>query len=168
MASVKRHFPLIRKYKNQDGLLYGSIPSEINEDGSIEYYVVGDILGKDLRKLETVTRSEVTKQELMSYRGGNQPLPYSLIDFVKLHFPLIKKYKNQDGLLYGSIPSEINGTDIIYYVVGDILGKDLRKLDNMMSGNGMSFGRSSFGKSVKIMKKIPLRRLKMDLRKIKK
>jgi len=161
MASVKRHFPLIRKYKNQDGLLYGSIPSEINEDGSIEYYVIGDILGKDLRKLETVTRSEVTKQELMSYRGGNQPLPYSLIDFVKLHFPLIKKYKNQDGLLYGSIPSEINGTDISYYVVGDILGKDLRKLDNMMSHSGMSFGRS-------FRKSIPLRRLKMDLRKIKK
>jgi hypothetical protein len=83
------------------------------------------------------------------------------MDFVKHHFPLIKKYKNQDGLLYGSIPSEINGTDISYYVVGDILGKDLRKLDNMVSGNGMSFGK-------RIKKSIPLRRLKMDLRKIKK
>jgi hypothetical protein len=111
---------------------------------------------------QDVKQGGLSKQDLINYRGGNQPLPYSLMASVKRHFPLIRKYKNQDGLLYASIPSEINEDGSIeYYVVGDILGKDLRKLDNMMSHSGMSFGK-------RIKKSIPLRRLKMDLRKIKK
>ena len=106
----------------------------------------------------------------MNYQGGKKPLPYSLMESVKRYFPLIKKYENHDGLLYASIPSVREDGDLFYYKVDDVLGNDLKKLDDKIAAGTVSFGKRkfSFGKNLKSFKKIKskLKTLKKDLNKI--
>lgn len=168
MTYVRKFFPLIKKYENRKGLLYGSIPSEYDGE-KLYYFKVGDILGKDLRVLNEKMKGfpnagGMSKEDLMNYEGGKVPLPYSMMEYVKEHFPLIKKYENRGGLLYGSIPSEREGDTLYYYKVGDILGEDLEKLDERLQNGTVSFGgrRLGFGnrrrtpimrRSIKVLQK---------------
>ena len=115
---------------------------------------------------QAVKQGKLSKEDLMNYRGGNKPLVYSMMASVKHHFPLIKNYENQNGMLYASIPSVREDDTLYYFKVDDVFGKDLRKLDNKIQSGEVSFGRFSFGRkrSTKITK---LRILKRDLKKVK-
>jgi len=110
---------------------------------------------------QDVKQGGLSKQDLMNYRGGNKRIPYTLMASVKRHFPLIRKYENRNGDLFASIPKEINGQDVVYFVVDDLLGKDLRKLDEKMQRA------NSFGASKRKGKPSTLRKLRRDLRKVK-
>jgi hypothetical protein len=115
---------------------------------------------------QDVKQGGLSKQDLIIYRGGKVPLPYSLMASVKRHFPLIRKYENRNGELYASIPSEFREDGTIgYYVVGDILGKDLKKLDQITPGTS-SFGRRRRGVRGK-RPKVSVKRMKQDLKQLK-
>ena len=159
IASVKRHFPLIRKYTNNSGELYASIPGGVDEDGEIYYYKVADVTGNDLAKLDKLMQQGVfgvSREELIAY--GKKVLPFSLKDSVKQYYPLIRKYTNNNGELYASIPGGLDEDgEMYYYKVADVTGNDLAKLDSMK-------GIVSFGyKRVRL----PVRRLRGDLIKLK-
>ena len=88
-----------------------------------------------------VKQGNFTKQQLMEWKGGNKRLPYSTAGAVKKYFPLIKDLENQNGDLYGRIPSVREDGVLYYYKLDDILGKDLKKLDDKISNGSVSFGR---------------------------
>jgi hypothetical protein len=111
---------------------------------------------------QDIKQGGLSKQDLMDYRGGNVRIPYSLMASVKRHFPLIRKYENRNGDLFASIPSEIDEDgQVSYFVVDDLLGKDLKKLDKkMQAAGGNSFGKKRKGK-------VTVTRLKIDLNYVK-
>lgn len=143
--SIKKHFPLVKNLKNEAGQLYGQIPSSV-EGSKVSYFKYDDILGKDLKKLNTLLggseTESVTKQDILDYKGGSERLPWSMKDYVKLYFPLVKNMKNESGDLYGQIPSgKDSDGKVIYYKYDDILGKDLRKYDAKKQSGEVSFGK---------------------------
>lgn len=160
IASVKRHFPMIRKYTNRDGELYASIPGGM-DDGEVYYFKVADVTGNDLAKLDAMSQQGVfgvSRKDLIAY--GNKVLPFSLKDSVKQYYPLIRKYTNQDGELYASIPGGIDDDGEIYYFkVADVTGKDLAKLDAMSLPGNVSFGKRRVKQN--------FTRLRRDLNKLK-
>jgi hypothetical protein len=164
MTFVRRFFPdpLIKDYQERNGLLYGKIQSG-NEDGTLYYYKLGDILGKDLKALD-----KRVKTELFEYQGGNVPIPYSMKSVVQQLFPppLIKDYQNRDGELYGKIQSEREGGSVSYYKLGDILGKDLKSLESRIQKGTVSFGKRtfSFGRRKQMRKGLKITFLRKDLR----
>ena len=112
---------------------------------------------------QDVKKGKLSKDDLMNYQGGNVPLPYSMMASVKRNFPLVKNYENRGGMLYASIPSVREDDTLYYFKVDDVLGKDLRKLDNKINSGEVSFGK----KRSKSVKRSKLNTLKQDLRKVK-
>ena len=175
MTFVRKLFPppLIKDYQDHNGLLYGKIQSEMDPGGTIYYYKLGDILGKDLKALHERTKGQIEgmKKMLFTYEGGNTPLPYSMLAQVKSVFPppFIKEYTNRDGLLYGKIQSGVEDGTVYYYKLGDILGNDLKSLDKRISAGTVSFGKrrgTGFGKRRGAVKKVST--LRKDLKSVSK
>jgi len=114
---------------------------------------------KKILKLKSISsdvkKGIFTKDQVMNYRGGNVRLPFSMKDAVKTYFPLVKNLKNENGELFGQIPSEKDSDgDIIYFKYDDILGKDLKKLDDKIRKGKVLFGKKrTFKKKVKTVKK---------------
>jgi hypothetical protein len=95
---------------------------------------------KNVRSQATPPPDEQEVQELINYGGGDVALPYSLMEKVRRNFPLIKKFSDENGELRGQIPSELreSGRVKYYYVSDDIKGKDLLKLQALLSGGPSS------------------------------
>ena len=164
----------VKKYKLKIGK--NGKPSYIvdNEDDPVdEQEVLEECAAKEairLKKLIKITSisqafKKMSKEDLMNYQGGNTPLPYKLMTFVKKYFPLVKKFENHDGLLYGSIPSVREDDTLYYFKVDDITGKDLRKLDDKIQSGTVSFGKS---RKRRVRSVRSLKILRNDLKRIKK
>ena len=113
---------------------------------------------KKLLKIKSISsdikKGMFTKEQIMNYRGGNIRLPFSMKDSVKTYFPMVKNLKNEDGELFGQIPSEKDSDgDIIYFKYDDILGKDLKKLDDKLRKGKVLFGKKNFKRKVKTVKR---------------
>jgi hypothetical protein len=89
---------------------------------------------KKLLKITSISQDmkEMSKEDLMNYQGGKVRIPYSLVKYVKFYFPLIKNYKDVDGDLFASIPSVREDDTLYYFKNDDVLGKDLRALDEKL------------------------------------
>jgi len=147
-----------------DGDQVDDIHEVLNECAEKEAYRI-----KKLLKLQSISHAikKMSKEDLMNYQGGNVPLPYSLMTYVKRFFPLIKKYENRNGLLYASIPSVREDDELYYFKVDDVLGKDLRKLDSKIHEGTVSFGKRRFGNRTMFGKrKINIRVLRKDLKRV--
>jgi hypothetical protein len=169
----------IKKYRYKEGkngkpgFIIDQEDDPVDEQDVLEECAIKE--EKRLKKILKITSisqqfKKLSKEDLMDYQGGNVPLPYSMMTYVKRYFPLIKNYENRGGKLYASIPSVREDDTLYYFKVDDILGKDLRKLDKKIQSGEVSFGRrTSFGRkrSTKKVKKGSLKSLKQDLRKVK-
>lgn len=155
---------------DEDGEQVDDINEVLDECAKREAYRLKKML-KIKSISQDVKKGLLSRQDLIGYRGGIVRLPYTLMASVKRHFPLIRKYENQDGYLFASIPGgrDDDGT-LFYYKVDDILGRDLKKLDKLMESGEVSFGkRVSFGKKTsKKSRIISLKQLLSDLKNIKK
>jgi len=155
----------------EDGEQVDDINDVLNECANKEAYRL-----KKLIKIQSISRGvkqgNFSKEDLMNYQGGKVPLPYTLMASVKRHFPLIRKYTNENGLLYASIPSVREDDELFYFKVDDVLGNDLKKLDKKIQEGSVSFGKRkfSFGKRKFSFRKrnFSVKKLKNDLKIIKK
>lgn len=149
---------------DKDGEVVDDISEIIDECATKEAFRIRRLL-----KLKSISQDlkqgGLSKQDLINYRGGNVRIPYSLMASVKRHFPLIRKYENRNGDLFASIPSEIDEDgQVSYFVVDDLLGKDLKKLDKKMQESRSGFGK----KRVKSAKRFTgVKRLRTDLKYVK-
>ena len=89
MASIQRHFPLIKDFENRNGELFAKIPSE-REDGILYYYKLDDVVGNDLQKLDNKMKQGTVsfgkrKNKRKSKRKSNlKSLKSDLIKLLKI------------------------------------------------------------------------------------